>query len=63
MKESISDPGLSIFVVIYMKEDRWEVDTDEDGNLSRYDDLETALDRVKKIRSTGADACLSVLIE
>lgn len=63
MKESIQDPGYSIFVVIYMKEDRWEVDTDEDGSISRYDDLETALDRVKKIRASGADACLSVLIE
>lgn len=63
MKESIQDPGLNIFVVIYMKDDRWEMDTDEDGSLGRYDDLQTALDRVKKIRESGADACLSVIIE
>ena len=63
MMESIQDPVPSIFVIIYMKEDRWEVDTDEDGNLSRYDDLQTALDRVNKMRETGCDACLSVIIE
>ena len=63
MRESIQDPGLSIFVVIYMREDKWEVDTDEDGSLSRYDDLQTALERVNKIRQNGVDACLSVIIE
>jgi hypothetical protein len=63
MRESIQDLGLNIFVVIYMKDERWEVDTDEDGTLSRYDDLQTALDRVNKIRESGCDACLSVIIE
>lgn len=63
MRESLEDPGLSIFVVIYMREDRWEVDMEEDGSLARYDDLETALGRVKDLRGRGVDACLSVLIE
>jgi hypothetical protein len=63
LRESPEDPGLSIFVVIYMREDCWEVDTDEDGSLARYDDLETALGRVKDLRGRGVDACLSVVIE
>lgn len=61
--ESVEDPGLPVFVVIYMPEDKWLVDTDEDGSLARYDDLRTALDRVEKIRQSGCDACLSVVVE
>jgi hypothetical protein len=61
--ESIEDQGLPVFVVIYMPEDKWLVDTDEDGSLARYDDLRTALDRVEKIRQSGGDACLSVVVE
>lgn len=63
MKESLQDPSPPIFVIIYMKEDRWEVDTEKDGSLSRYDDLQTALDRVQHIRKNGVDACLATIIE
>ena len=61
--EFLQDPGFNIFVVIYMSGDRWEVDTDDGGNLGAYDDLATALDRVRGIREKGYDACLSVVIE
>lgn len=43
--------------------EKWQVDTDEDGNLAAYEELETALERVKKIRELGGEACLSVVIE
>lgn len=41
----------------------WRVDTADDGSVATYDDLETALDRVKYIRDNGGEACLSVIIE
>jgi len=64
MRESIEDPGLPIFVVIYTNDaDSWAVDTEADGSLSRYDDIQTALDRVRHIRERGGDACLSVVVE
>lgn len=42
---------------------KWQVDTDEDGDLAVYYDLETAFNRVKHIREIGGEACLSVVIE
>lgn len=41
----------------------WKVDTGEQGEVASYDDLETALSRVKDIRAKGGDACLATIIE
>lgn len=42
---------------------KWQVDTDEDGNVDSYEVLEWALDRVKQIRKQGGEACLAAILE
>lgn len=42
---------------------KWQVDTDEEGNVVTEEDLEIALNRVKDIRKKGGEACLAVIIE
>lgn len=42
---------------------KWRVDTDEEGNVSTYEDLAEALERTLDIRKKGGEACLAVVIE
>lgn len=49
--------------VTFVAKGDWQVDTDEDGKVSTYDDLKTALDRVEYIRNKGGEACLACIIE
>lgn len=57
-----------MFVVIYQGSEstdgKWHVDTEkEEGKVATYEELETALARVKHIRQKGGEACLAVIIE